>query len=271
MNISVLGCGWLGLPLAAFLVEKGFNVKGSVTKPEKFESLTRAGVKPYRVSLSPGLDTDSPSDFFDSEVLIVNFPPKRREDIEDYHPEQVRNLIEAIKEHGVQKVLFVSSTSVYPDVNREVFEDDELEPVKGSGKALKIAEDLLRKENDFETTVLRFAGLVGPDRAPGRFLAGKKDVPNGESPVNLIHREDCIEILYQIIKQQAWGELFHACSDKHPSREMFYSKAAVAIGLEPPQFSSQVQTAFKIINSEKLKRQLGFEFKFADPLEMLNA
>ncbi|WP_207421254.1 SDR family oxidoreductase [Desertivirga brevis] len=271
MNISLLGCGWLGLPLGAFLVEKGYEVRGSVTNPKKFESLERVGIAPFKISLSPQLEADDPSDFFKCEVLIVNFPPKRRDDIEEFHPEQIRNLIKAVMEYGIQKVLFVSSTSVYPDVNREVFEDEDLEPVKGSGKALKIAEDLLRQEAGFKTTVLRFAGLVGPERLPGRFFAGKKDVPNGDAPVNLIHREDCIEVIYQIVKQGAWGEVFNACSDVHPTRREFYTKASLNIGLEPPQFISNAQSTFKIINSEKLKRQLDFEFKFADPMEMLNA
>ncbi|WP_207531684.1 SDR family oxidoreductase [Desertivirga arenae] len=271
MTISLLGCGWLGLPLGAFLVEKGYKIKGSVTDPMKFESLRRAGIDPFRVALTPELEADHPSMFFNCDVLIVNFPPRRREDIEEYHPEQIRNLIKAIREHGIRKVLFVSSTSVYPDINREVFEADELEPVKGSGRALKIAEDLLQQQKDFETTVLRFAGLVGPERLPGRFLAGKKDVPNGTSPVNLIHREDCIEIIYQIIKQEAWGELFNACSDIHPTRADFYSLAALTIGLAPPQFAVNPQTSFKIINSNKLKQRLGYVFKFPDPMTMLQA
>jgi 3-hydroxyisobutyrate dehydrogenase-like beta-hydroxyacid dehydrogenase len=30
-SISILGCGWLGVPLAKHLIQKGFSVKGSVT------------------------------------------------------------------------------------------------------------------------------------------------------------------------------------------------------------------------------------------------
>ena len=38
-EISIMGCGWLGLPLAAQLVKAGYNVKGSTTTPEKLEVL----------------------------------------------------------------------------------------------------------------------------------------------------------------------------------------------------------------------------------------
>ncbi len=32
---SILGCGWLGKPLAVSLLDEGFNVKGSTTSEEK--------------------------------------------------------------------------------------------------------------------------------------------------------------------------------------------------------------------------------------------
>ena len=38
-KISILGCGWLGLPLAKAIVENGFSVKGSTTSSEKIATL----------------------------------------------------------------------------------------------------------------------------------------------------------------------------------------------------------------------------------------
>jgi len=34
-QISILGCGWLGLPLAKAILENEFSVKGSTTSREK--------------------------------------------------------------------------------------------------------------------------------------------------------------------------------------------------------------------------------------------
>ncbi|MES2872664.1 MAG: SDR family oxidoreductase [Bacteroidota bacterium] len=268
-GISILGCGWLGLPLGRYLVSRGYKVKGSVTATEKFDLLRDVGIEPYQILLSPSLEGANTDAFFGCETMIINFPPKRRADIEEYHPAQIQALIPGIRNHGVTKVLFVSSTSVYPDLNREVFEHEELTPSKGSGKALKIVEDMLKAEESFETTILRFGGLVGYDRLPGRFLASKKDVPNANAPVNLIHQDDCIEIIYQIIKQGLWGETFNACADEHPLRKDYYHQAALQIGLEPPAFEIGVESSYKIINSEKLKRKLNFTFKYPNPIEML--
>ncbi|MFB6305982.1 MAG: SDR family NAD(P)-dependent oxidoreductase, partial [Flavobacteriales bacterium] len=73
----------------------------------------------------------------------------------------------------------MSSTSVYPALNRTIRENDAKAPEKESGKALLNAEQLLNQETQWQTTVLRFCGLIGHNRHPGRFLTGKKSLSNG--------------------------------------------------------------------------------------------
>jgi nucleoside-diphosphate-sugar epimerase len=263
-TVSILGCGWLGLPLASHLLSEGYVVKGSVTSQEKKELLKQKGIIPYQIQITDHEITgDDLPGFFASDILVINFPPARREDIVAYHTAQMSLLAGMVRS---KHVLFVSSTSVYPDLNREVTEADSFEPAKGSGKALVAAEDILQA---FSCTVLRFAGLIGYDRKPGRFLAGKKDVANGDGPINVIHQDDCIGIITAIIQQGVWGEVFNACSDVHPTRRKFYTLAAEKAGLELPTFSADAVSTFKIINSDKLKNRLGYSFKYPDPLKTL--
>ena len=49
-KIAILGCGWLGLPLAKSLLSKGYKVKGSTTSESKLEILENAGVLPSKFS-----------------------------------------------------------------------------------------------------------------------------------------------------------------------------------------------------------------------------
>ena len=44
-QISILGCGWLGFPLAQALLKAGFSTKGSTTSIDKKEMLEKAGFK----------------------------------------------------------------------------------------------------------------------------------------------------------------------------------------------------------------------------------
>jgi nucleoside-diphosphate-sugar epimerase len=200
----------------------------------------------------------------------LNFPPHRRDDIVAYHRKQYEALIKQIEHSNVKNVLMVSSTSVYPSSNKVVVETDAKNPEKGSGEALLIVEDLLQNIKNRKTTIVRFGGLIGYDRNPARFLASKTDLKDGNSPVNLIHRDDCIAIISEIIKQEKWGEIYNACCDEHPTRKEFYTLAAQKSGFAIPEFvDDESSKQFKIIDSSKLKAELAYTFKYKSPLDSL--
>lgn len=268
-TVSILGCGWLGVPLGRFLADRGFMVKGSVTNANKFDSLKTAGILPFRVMIDEsGIETDNTS-FFETDVLIISIPPRRIEGIERIFPAQIAQLIPVILKYEIRKVIFISSTSVYPENRQKAKETDVLSPDKASGKALVVAENLLRNLIDFETTIIRFGGLIGADRNPARFLL-KSGVPVANVPVNLIHQDDCIGIIAAIINQELWGETLNACCPEHPMKRDFYGKAAEISGLPLPDISD-VDEDYKIVDSSKLKRLLKYKFKYKSPLDYLES
>ena len=118
-------------------------------------------------------------------------------------------------------------------------------------------------------TILRLSGLVGYDRLPGRFLANKKELPNGDAPVNIIHRDDCIGLITAVLEQNIWGEIINGSADNHPSRKDFYTKAAERIGLNPPTFKIQDSMQFKIICNKKGKALLNYNYIHPDPLKLI--
>jgi len=270
-TISILGCGWLGLPLAEHLIVEGYSVKGSTRSQNDISKLESRGIDPYILVLDPELRGEKSESFFDSQILIINFPPERREDIVRYHKRQALSLVHRIRHSSIEKVIFVSSTSVYPDLNREVTEDDAKSPSKLSGQALLNFESLLNQYTEFSTTILRFAGLIGYDRKPGRFLSGKKEVINGDAPVNLIHRDDCINIICKVIENDLWGKVYNACSDLHPKRRDYYISAAARLGITPPEFAESEDYSFKIINSDRLKKDLNYTFLYPDPAAIVES
>ena len=270
-SVSILGCGWLGLPLAESLLDKGYSVKGSPRSFSQLRILESKGIEPYYISLNPYVIGRNIREFLSSDVLILNFPPERRDDIVEYHEAQIKSLIYELRFSPVNNLIFVSSTSVYPELNREVVEEDAVSPEKLSGRALLSVESMLLDSSDFKTTVLRFGGLIGYDRKPGRFLSGRKRLAGGDSPVNLIHRDDCIGIIENILKKGVWGEVFNACADIHPKRRDYYSEQAKIGGFDPPEFDEAEESAYKIVNSEKLKPLTTYEFKYPDPSKIEEA
>jgi nucleoside-diphosphate-sugar epimerase len=261
-TISILGCGWLGLPLAKSLIEKGFSVKGSTTSLEKISLLQNAGINPFLLALSEnGISGDMDSFLSNSDILIIDIPPKLRGNSEENFVAKIEHLIPLIQKGGIQKVLFVSSTSVYADDNGFITESSQLRPDTESGRQLKKVEQLLQSNANFKTTVIRFGGLIGEDRHPIRYLAGRQQLENPDGPINLIHQTDCIGIIDRIITQDCFGETFNAVAPLHPTRKNYYTQKAKALGLPLPEFDESNPSVGKTIVSDKITAVLGYEFQ----------
>ena len=269
-KISILGCGWLGLPLGRFLAGEGFAVKGSTTSETKLARLKEAGIKPFRIVLADSIEGDIAA-FLDSDILVLDIPPGRGESVVEQHVGQISLLIDALVESPVRYVLFVSSTSVYPAAGREVVETDAEDPEAAdslAGRALLYAEEMLRSESSFSATVVRFGGLIGPGRNPAEFMQRMTEIANPGHPVNFIHLDDCIGIIASVIRQGEWGEVFNACAPLHPTRGEVYKAAAESHGLAALPEEPSSSHDFKLVNSDKLVTKLGYTFLHPDPLGM---
>ncbi len=270
-QISILGCGWLGLPLAKTLLENGFLVKGSTTSVDKLSILTNLEIQPYLINLTPTLSNGEGDETIEafleaSKTLIIDIPPKLRGSEKENFVSKIRSLIPFIENSAVENVIFISSTSVYGEDNLVVTEETELNPDTESGKQLVQTEQLLQRNSTFKTTVLRFGGLIGEDRHPIRFLAGRKNIENPNAPINLIHQEDCIGIIIQIIQRAQndkleWNETFNAVAPFHPSRREYYTQKALDLGLDLPEFNDDNSSFGKTISSSKIENFLEYTFK----------
>jgi len=141
-------------------------------------------------------------------------------------------------------------------------ENDEPQPETIAGKQLRQVEELFIHSGGLQTTIVRFGGLIGGSRQPAKFLAARKGLADGNAPVNLIHREDCIDILIQIVKQDAFGYVFNAVNPHHPKKAAYYIDKAKELGLEPPTFAeNDSEEMFKQVDSVNLKSVLDYTFK----------
>ena len=259
-TISIIGCGWLGLPLAEHLIGKGWIVKGSTTSEGKLIQLKAIGIDPFLLDIADKNSFDP--NFFNSDYLLVNIPPsKNYREVRAY-----LSIIKAIEDSGISKVIFISSTSVYPSEDQIAYEGD-TESIANDTNALLDIERAFQSA-DFETTVIRFGGLVGGVRYPGRFFTAEKEIKGANQPVNLIHLDDCIQIIYQVLNKDCFDEVFNGVADTHPSRKEFYSIAASLNGRDNLNFNEE-DIAFKIISNDKVKRLLKMDFIHGDLIQML--
>ena len=248
-----MGCGWLGLPLAKALIKNGYDVHGTTTSKDKLPELEKEGINAYLISLSEEKIAGNISDFLaDAEVLIINIPPKLRGGNKENYVKKMQLLLESVKAAKTKKVIFVSSTSVYGNIEGEVTEETIPQPNTESGKQLLASEDLFKNTSELRTTIIRFGGLIGPDRHPINMLSGRKGLKNGNHPVNLIHLDDCISILSLVIKNNWWGEIFNAVYPLHPAKKEYYHQVAAKKGIILPEYGQKSQISGKEIDSSRL-------------------
>ena len=251
-NISILGCGWLGRSLAISLLDEGYVVKGSTTREERLELLEINNIDAFKIDITSFEEFD---DFLNVDILIIAITSK---DLDGFH-----NLISQIQESSIQKVIFISSTSVYGRRNKVMTEEDEVLKTP-----LLEIENLFRENPFFETTIIRFAGLFGDERHPSNWFKNGQKIPQPKGFVNMIHKEDCIEIIHEIIDQNCWNQTFNACSNHHPTRREFYTIAKVSNDLEVPEFVENEVYEWKIISSKKVQNVLGHIFIHDNLLEI---
>lgn len=264
MQISILGCGWLGLPLAKELLEKDHVVKGSTTTTDKMNILSREGMIPYLIKILPeGIQGDITSFLSDAEILIINIPPGLRKDPDYDLLERMGRLKYQIEKSAVEKVVMVSSTGVYEDTEEfpNYTESDAPNGSSERSKKLQALEELMKNSESYTTTIVRFSGLFGPGRHPVNFLSGKKNIRDPKAPVNLIHQKDCIGIINGIIKNDVWGEIFNAAYPEHPTKEEYYSRLAKEKDLALPEFEHSSRSNGKVIGTVNIKEKLGYDFE----------
>lgn len=263
-QISIIGCGWLGLPLAKHLIAQDHIVKGSTTSKSKLDLLETSEIEGFYVKItSEGINGDIESCLAGSDILILNIPPGLRQDPKANFVQRMGFLMPYIETSAIKKVLFVSSTSVYEDSELMpiITEDTTPNPESESGKHLLQVESLLMENKAFSTTVLRFGGLFGADRHPATFISGRTNLKNPDAPVNLIHRYDCVHICAEIIKQDLFGDTFNAVTIPHPSKKEYYTAVCKSMHLPLPQFDMSSLSKGKRIDSKKLMQALNYTFE----------
>lgn len=233
MKISIMGLGWYGAPLASELLKDGHAVLGSTRSEDKTKQFITQHIHASRFSYP-----DLPSkDLMDADIVILNIPPFEEE-------------LEWFKSFSWNPntwIIFISSTSVYPA------------PESKSGILLKAQEDWAQSHFK-HWTILRFGGLYGAQRHPGKYLRGRKNIAGRLNPVNLVHLDDCIGFTRTVIDKNLQNRLFNVVSDDHRTKEEFYSEFCRKEGLPLPEFDPNDKSSGKIVPNEELKKHYMLKF-----------
>ena len=264
LTVSVLGCGWLGLPLAEELLQQGYAVNGSTTTSEKLEHLAKKGIDPFYVELTEESIKGEVFSFLDgAEVLVVDIPPGLRKKPDANFVKKIKHFIPKLELSAVEKVILVSSTSVFEDEENfpEYAEKSTPNGKSDASRQLQEVEKLFRENTHFKTTLIRMGGLLGKDRHPVKFLSGRKGISNPLAPVNLIQQQDAVQLIVKALQQENFGSIFHGVYPLHPHKEEYYTQKAKSFNLALPEFATGKTSEGKKISSAETQEELQFTFQ----------
>lgn len=270
-KVAIVGLGWLGMPLALSLMARGYLVVGSKTTPDGVEAARMSGIECYPLLLAPELqcEPDDLEHLLAADVLIIILPASRIATEGEHYFHAVQLLVDSALAHGVPRIIFTGSTSVYGKPAGPVNEHSPLKPVTAAGKTLAELEHWLHDLPNTSVDILRLAGLVGASRHPGRFLAGKTGVKGGKQGVNLVHQVDVIAAIQLLLQLPKGGHVYNLCAPCHPAKRDFYPSLARSLGLEPPVFvdGDEDGDAY-LVDGARICKELGFEYQYEDPGRM---
>jgi hypothetical protein len=252
-KLSLIGAGWLGIDLIELFTIAGYCVTASFRSEQNKNQILQKGGKAYFLDLNENLE-GLKNFLLDTKELIVSIPPGK---VQNYG--SIIKRISSVAENcGIEKIIFTSSTSVYPD-GELVTEDADLHSSFTLSELLK-AEKAILESTIKSKYILRLSGLIGADRHPGKFLAGKTDLTAPNAPVNLVHKADVIQIIIYCIYGKISPGIYNVCAEEHPTKKDYYTIMSNKIGLVPPVFLNDNQKG-KLILAEKMKKQIEYNFK----------
>lgn len=240
-HVLIAGCGVVGTALGLRLVSDKHVVWGlrrDVSKlPVAFQRVEADLQLPRTLDRLPDVD-----------VAVFSAAPNQssQEAYTALYLTGFQYLLHALRNsRRLRRMIMISSTSVYGQRGGEwVDESSETKPTHFTGQTLLQSETLLR-ESQLPYTVLRAAGIYGPERR--RLLlsiqAGEATYPNDVVQyTNRIHRDDCAGALQHLIGMAEPQALYLGADSDPIDKKTLLTWLAAQLGAPEPRASEQPDT-----------------------------
>lgn len=266
-RILVAGCGALGGRIACRLTANA-DVWGLRRTPTAVPD----GVTPVAVDLldRPALSAAVPHGM---DIVLYCLTPSSYDDdgYRQAYVEGLDNLLTTLDRSRLQRVFFISSTSVYSqDDDSLVDENSETRPDRFSGQRILEGEQVALNSG-IPATILRLSGIYGPGRR--RFLeavqAGQMNPASPGPYSNRIHEEDAVRACAHLVHRCLSGQPVSDCyliTDCEPVRlDDVVNWVRNQIPCQPPVSEARTggRAGSKRCRNERLLKT-GFHFRYPD-------
>jgi nucleoside-diphosphate-sugar epimerase len=276
VRVLIVGCGYVGRPLGLELVKQGHPVFGIRRSAAGTEELKAAGIQPLVADITQPSDLARLPGPFD---WVVNTVSSNKGGVGEYREvflHGTRNLIEWLTTTPLKKYVYTSSTSVYGQIDSSsVKESSTTESSSPTSQVLIETERSLLdavRERGFPAVILRVAGIYGPERGHLflRYLKNEARIyGKGERIVNMIHRDDLVNVILAALKSGRPGEIYNAVDDEPVAQIHFFRWLSETLGKWMPPFATDEENTGrkrgltnKKVSNRKMKMELGVQLKY---------
>ena len=226
-KIVVLGAGWLGQALCIKAKELAWQVQGTHRSREHEHDFQR-----QFAFLSDELVHDVS---LEEAWWVCAIPPRSRSSESNYLATLQAGL-ELAKQLKCKGFILCSSTGVYPADNGHYDESTAINCQSARQQQLFDAEQLVLSAGG---KVLRLAGLVGPGRDPGKFVAGKELSSSSQQVVNMVQQQDVIAAIFSVLENwSSASSIYNVVNPAHPIKADYYQQKCIEQGNQPPTFTN---------------------------------
>ena len=225
MRDFIFGYGYLGCRIATRWLKQSDTVYAATRKKENISLIKSAGLQPVILDVT---EADSLQELpeVDRVVFAVGYDRSSGRSIDQIYVQGLANVLKSLPD-SVQHFVYVSSTGVYAQSDGGwVDETSACLPIRPGGKACLAAEQLIRNDDRFRqrSTILRFAGIYGPQRVPNIELVRQgQPIPCAEHGyLNLIHVDDAATIVDLVSHSKPNGQTFLVSDGQPVERREFY-------------------------------------------------
>jgi len=266
----MIGCGYLGARVGRAWLDSGRAV--SALTRSRADALATLGFEPI---VGDVLDLGSLKALPAASTILyaVGLDRAAGRSMHEVYVGGLRNALTALPAGG--RFIYVSSTSVYGQTDGSIVDEDSpTEPLEENGRIVLEAERTLREFRP-DATILRFAGIYGPDRWLRKqpLLRGEPYRGDAEKWLNVIRVEDGVRAVLAA-EAAAPGGTFNIADDHPTTRREFYTELARLLGAPEARFEpapQPVREANRRISNARARAELGFVPAFPSYREGLPA
>ena len=267
MNVTILGCGYVGKAVAQLWQQQGLTVTVTTTQPERLPELSALA---SRAVVVQGDDAEALRALLaDQQALLVSLGARNRSLYAETYLATAQTLVQVLPS-SLQQIIYTSSYAVYGDHQANwVTEDSLIAPANENGKILAETEQILlsvadQVTNQVNICVLRLGGIYGPGRELIKIfgnVAGQTRAGDGNEASNWVHLDDIVGAV-EFVRAQQLNGIYNLVQNQPITTGELFEQLFAAHNLSPVSWD-KTQTSTRPYNarvSNQKIRDAGYQF-----------